>query len=359
MQMNIISTKPKRINKVLAFTLFLATLAYFFYWQQQIQKAERIKMYKESLFNQYRDVYDAYHYSKYNEFWNKLTSKDIQRYRQEWQDFVNTIPPRQPGVGKQGIVYTAHSNIARMAIVSIQMLRKNNCSLPVEVFHYGDELAETDVKALKSLPGVMVKDLIPLTQNSLKKGNDEKMFEAKGAALIHSEFDQLLFLDSDNVAVIDPTFLFSSQAFLETGAIFWKDFWKTRPDNPIYEILDIEFRDNYEQESGQLLLDKSRPEVWKALNFAFYMQRHKELYFKLLNGDKDTFNYAWQALKVPFHMVTPHVAIAGVGTDRICGHTVIFINIRWFNLFPYQYRGTRYQLINLGISKCYLCTQIL
>ena len=96
--------------------------------------------------------------------------------------------------------------------------------------------------------------------------------------------------------------------------------------------MDIEFKDDYEQESGQIMIDKSRPEVWKALNLAFYMQKQKQVYFELLNGDKDTFNYAWKALKVPFHMVTPHVALAGVGTDRICGHTVIIFD-RWCNSF--------------------------
>ena len=85
----------------------------------------------------------------------------------------------------------------------------------------------------------------------------------------------------------------------------------------------MEFRDEFEQESGQLVIDKSRPQVWKALNLAFYLQRQKDVYFKLLNGDKDTFNYAWKALNVSFHMVEPHVALAGVGTDRICGHTVL------------------------------------
>ena len=117
-----------------------------------------------------------------------------------------------------------------------------------------------------------------------------------------------------------------SKPFRETGAIFWKDFWKTKPENPIWKILGIPCDNEHEQESGQIVVDKSRPDTWKALNLALYMQVHKDLYFKLLFGDKDTFKYAWRALNVPYHMVTPFLGIAGTGTTRICGHTVFLFN---------------------------------
>ena len=54
-----------------------------------------------------------------------------------------------------------------------------------------------------------------------------------------------------------------------TGAVFWPDFWKTDPANPIFRLTDTEpsdFPSPWEQESGQLLVDKSK--AWRALNLA-------------------------------------------------------------------------------------------
>ena len=124
----------------------------------------------------------------------------------------------------------------------------------------------------------------------------------------------------------DPTFLFDTAPFKETGAIFWKDFWKTKPENPIWKILDIPCDNEHEQESGQIVVDKTRPDTWKALNLALYMQVESRLYFKMLAGDKDTFKFSWRALGVPYHMVTPHVGISSPAYHPACGHSVTDTN---------------------------------
>lgn len=68
----------------------------------------------------------------------------------------------------------------------------------------------------------------------------------------------------------------------------------------------------------------NKEKSWLPLQLAWYMQKHYELYFQLLNGDKDTFKYAWKALGVPYHMTEAMVGMAGtmVG-DRFCGHTML------------------------------------
>ena len=38
-------------------------------------------------------------------------------------------------------------------------------------------------------------------------------------------------LDSDNIPVRDPAFLFDSFEFKELGAVFWPDYWKDQPEN--------------------------------------------------------------------------------------------------------------------------------
>jgi hypothetical protein len=55
-------------------------------------------------------------------------------------------------------------------------------------------------------------------------------------------------LDSDNIPTRDPTYLFETTEYKEKGAIFWPDFWKTAGENKIFQILEIECQDTWEQE---------------------------------------------------------------------------------------------------------------
>ena len=41
-----------------------------------------------------------------------------------------------------------------------------------------------------------------------------------------------------------------------------------------------------------MVIDKTKS--WLPLQLAWYMQEHSDLYFQFLNGDKDTFKYAWK-----------------------------------------------------------------
>ena len=153
-----------------------------------------------------------------------------------------------------------------------------------------------------------------------------KNFQLKTVAILSTNFSDILFLDSDNVPVKDPTFLFDHPAFIETGAMFWRDFWKTRPDNPIWPILGLECLDEYEQESGQMLFRKSDPKVYQGLKLAMYMQSKDEVYFQLTPGDKDTFRLSWRLLDLPYHMVDSHISVVGQHDDNpqtFCGHTLV------------------------------------
>lgn len=50
-------------------------------------------------------------------------------------------------------------------------------------------------------------------------------FSLKAFALYNSAFDEILMLDSDNLALFDPTPLFDSIEFKTYGNMFWPDYW--------------------------------------------------------------------------------------------------------------------------------------
>ena len=99
---------------------------------------------------------------------------------------------------------------------------------------------------------------------------------------------------------------------------------KTHPTNKMWDIFDIPCQNEFEQESGQLVINKLRPDTWKSLHLATYLQTQKKIYFQLSLGDKDTFRFAWKALGTPYHYIRSYLSIAGFITeDRVCGHSML------------------------------------
>ncbi|KAE8993162.1 hypothetical protein PR003_g21020 [Phytophthora rubi] len=157
-------------------------------------------------------------------------------------------------------------------------------------------------------------------------------FRAKVHAIYNSHFDRLLFLDADNVPVRDPTFLFDLKEFKDTGAVFWPDFWhplnsifNIHSQSLIWELLDIPFANMFEQESGQLLVDRRKHAA--RLEFVrHYAFQRSDIFdrMKLVHGDKDLFRFAWLKQLSPFYMIRYPPAVAGkVINESFCGMTMV------------------------------------
>lgn len=184
------------------------------------------------------------------------------------------------------------------AWVCINILRKLGCTLPVEVWHFGKAEMSREMQALLAPLNAVAIDALEFRKKypvRILNG-----WELKPYAIIHSSFEEVLFLDADNVPVVNPEFLFETPQYKETGAIFWPDFENLTKDNPIWEICGADYRDEPEVESGQLLIDKNR--CWRALNIALHLNEYSDFYYRLIYGDKDTFHMAWRSLGQPFSM---------------------------------------------------------
>ncbi|KAG7381632.1 hypothetical protein PHYPSEUDO_005790 [Phytophthora pseudosyringae] len=236
----------------------------------------------------------------------------------------------ESGKESQGIVMVVYPKMVPSAYASLRALREVlKCELPIELWYRPKEM--------KAAPGSMV----PLQQLAASNGgmafreiDDKKAtgFGAKVFAIYHSFFEKILFLDSDNVPVRDPSFLFDTQEFNETGAIFWPDFWHPRHtifnihgQSLLWELLDQRFVNMFEQESGQLVIDRRRHAA--PLELVNFYTFHKPNFFEtfaLVHGDKDLFRLAWLKLKSPFHMIDIPPAVAGKAfNDSFCGIAMV------------------------------------
>ncbi|KAG7381630.1 hypothetical protein PHYPSEUDO_005788 [Phytophthora pseudosyringae] len=230
----------------------------------------------------------------------------------------------------RGIVMVVYPKLLHSVHATIRLLRGYGCKLPIEMWFLESEMGAAPVDDSRVLQS-LVNGFGPVTLRGI---TDTLVvgFTSKVYALAHSGLDQILFLDADNAPVKDPTYLFDTPEFLETGTVFWPDFWtpantifNIKAESLIWELVGTPFVDMFEQESGQLLIDRRLVAValYVAQFLAMREPRHLER-LRLLYGDKDLFRLAWLKTNTPFHMIrTPPAAAGMVRAEQYCGMTMV------------------------------------
>ncbi|CAF1481584.1 unnamed protein product [Rotaria sordida] len=180
-----------------------------------------------------------------------ISNTNIFKARLKWKSFAATIPSypagKYSGVGIVSSAYGRYDSCTRL-IASLKLLRWLNCQLPVEIFSFPGELSSDEITKLTQISGVT--SVIIDDEESLADRN-RAQYAVKPRAILKSRFEHVLWLDSDNIPVRDPTYLFYLPEYKRSTAIFWPDFWFTSIENPIWWILNISCRaEDYEQESG-------------------------------------------------------------------------------------------------------------
>ncbi|KAH9185116.1 hypothetical protein AeNC1_012904, partial [Aphanomyces euteiches] len=127
----------------------------------------------------------------------------------------------------RGIVMSLYPEALPSGYAAIRRLRAVGCTLPIEIWIIQEELTATHpvLYYLTSKFNAIVRYI---------EDKSARKFYVKPYCIYHSMFDQVLFLDADNFAARDPTYLFSHPAFEATGAMFWPDYWQ--PNNTIFGL---------------------------------------------------------------------------------------------------------------------------
>lgn len=193
------------------------------------------------------------------------------------------------------------------AYVCLRMLRHFGCKLPVQLWHLGASEIPDRWRPLLEELGVELVDAREVAREHpcrILAG-----WEIKCYALMHCRFAEVILLDADNVPLVDPEFLFETQEYRATGALFWPDRGRLARGHEIWEICGVEYRDEPEFESGQMVIDKAR--CWKALRVTMHFNEWSDFYYRHVHGDKETFHLAWRRLDQPYSMAPPLMDLAG------------------------------------------------
>jgi hypothetical protein len=182
----------------------------------------------------------------------------------------------------------------------VAMLRRTfDCRLPIEVWHIGAAEMGPPMRAM--LESFDVRTIDALKVARLHPIETLGGWQLKTYALMHSDFQEILFLDADNMPTKDPAFLFEIPEYLETGVVFWPDIVRLKAGNPIWKVARLPVDTGASFETGQILLDKKRH--WHGLILANWINQNHLAFEDMLYGDKDAFYVAWRMLGEAYHLI--------------------------------------------------------
>lgn len=221
----------------------------------------------------------------------------------------------------------------RVAVL-LRQLTTLASELPVQIFYWATKLDQEARDHLGTLYHTLsfqdLADPAATVYHTPPAPPRHPYFSLKTAAVLNAKFAEVLLLDSDSLPLRRPDDLFDSDLYSEYGTIFWSDLTRTRPVNTIWAITNTFcLEDEYEIDSGQLMVDKRR--FWYHIQLAAFFNE-QEPYWKLMLGDKDTWRFAWHALKTDFGKAPHWLTAVGVthppddaqsSEKTFCGHSYI------------------------------------
>ncbi len=183
-------------------------------------------------------------------------------------------------------------------------LRRLGCQLPIVFAHLGPlEWSPRLTEMVKPL-GVEVIDL-----RVLERKHPARIlagWESKAYAIQNCGYEEVLFLDADNVPLRDPEYLFDDPAYQKTGAMFWPDLpphdRKEWLPEAVWASIGLPYDAGKDFESGQLLINKKK--CWKELAVTRWINDHSDRFYRIVFGDKSTFRLGWAKLGTPYALPT-------------------------------------------------------
>ncbi len=196
----------------------------------------------------------------------KMSYMEAAAMRTVHSHLVNKLPTFPQGTySGRGVVIVAGGKYSEIAATTLGMLRLVGSRLPVEVW-MADPNEEKNGWCKQLVDEGMVCRF--LSDYVADMSIFESAYQYKSLVLFFSSFAEVLFLDSDNIPLVNPDSVFDSPAYRNTGAVLWPDYWKTT-ESPMTPFITGESEEPSKNattfqtvDSGMMLWDKKKH--WKV-----------------------------------------------------------------------------------------------
>jgi len=246
------------------------------------------------------------------DLYQQITNENAFECLANAQSFYSTIEYPENKFNGRGIVIPAGRGYFIGGYCLIRLLRDLGCNLPIELWHLDGEIYDWHKPFIEEL-NITLKnaDGINKTINSKKVAG----YCIKPFSILHSDFEEVLYMDADIVPAINPETLFETTDYKETGTIFFSDHtWAHYASKDLSNILKIEkFNEQREFDSGIIYINKKKN--WAEINLTMWLNETSEFWYKKVHGDKDTFHIAWEFNKKKYYQ-----NLSGRGWPHGIGH---------------------------------------
>lgn len=209
-----------------------------------------------------------------------------------------TIEPDPIYIQGRSIVTSIYHKELATGYVLLNELSRLKVKIPVEVFYRNNELTDTDIEILSNVDlNLQIKQIKGNAKDFTTQYGTIAGWSTKVYALLESEYQHNLWIDSDNFPINNPEFLFDDQDYINKGSLFWRDMMspdranRYHDDAVIWPIFKVIPNDAEPFESGQLLIDKVK--CLQQMRLVKHYADHCEIYYNF-GGDSETFRMAWQ-----------------------------------------------------------------
>jgi len=219
------------------------------------------------------------------------------------QQLADNPYPADRYAGRGIVIAAGGPKYSTCAYVAVRALRHVGCRLPIEIWYRGIGEYLAPLEAITEPLGCRWVDAYEVRKQFPHRRLNG--FELKPYAIQHSSFEEVMFLDADNVVCRDPTYLFECQEYRDAGTCLWPDYNKLAPTRHAWQYFGVGYRDEWEVESGQVVIDKRR--AWAALLLCHWYGERSEITWKHVYGDKELFHLCWRAIGQPYAMPSRHI----------------------------------------------------
>lgn len=215
-----------------------------------------------------------------------------------------------------GIVTTLGTHDLADALISLRMLRRTGCQLPVELFLSSS--SKSDATVCEELPSLNAHcRVLSDIYGSASDAGSQNMNELKAFAVLFSSFQMILYLDANTTAIQDPSSLFDTIPFTSHAMVTWssmsKNTWSTHYQR-IAGLSKDTTKPLQATDVGQMMLDKAK--LGEGLIMAAYYNYYgTDFYYPLLRtntieeGYIETFVAAATAMNADFYQAINNVRV--------------------------------------------------
>lgn len=160
-------------------------------------------------------------------------------------NILKTDPEWGTYQGSAGYVMVGGHQFSWLSYLNIRQLRSTGSKLPVELFiasdaEYEPEFCEKVLPRLNARCNRFNPDFIKELGDRFNLGG----FQFKMLAVLSSRFENVMYLDSDNLPARNPDGIFESDLYKKHQMILWPDAWARTTNPKFYEIAGIDVKPN-------------------------------------------------------------------------------------------------------------------